>query len=136
MIGAGLRTLLINDSGVSNLIGSRMYPVRLPQSPTVPAIVYMAITGQRFHNTEGSSGLSGPRIQIDCWAATFSETQSLALAVRKVLDGYRGAAGDDTIQGAFFDSERDFFEADAGVSGLYRTSMDFFIYFEEDPTPA
>lgn len=136
MIAPGLFTLLTSDVTISGLIGTRMYPVRAPQNKPFPLVTYTPITGTRFHHSEGGAGLSGPRIQIDCWGESYADAKNTADAIRKVLDGYSGAAGDETIQGAFFDSERDSFEPDAGVEGVYRVSHDYFIYFEESETPA
>lgn len=131
-IAAGLRTFLLADSTIASLIGSgsaaRLYPVKLPQGPTMPAITYQTISGQRVHSADGASGLSGPRIQIDCWGSTYAQADALFEAVRKRLDGYRGPAGSKDIQGAFFDTERDFYEADAE---LYRKSADFIIWNTE-----
>ncbi|HKJ75398.1 MAG TPA: DUF3168 domain-containing protein [Alphaproteobacteria bacterium] len=136
MIESDLRTFLLADATISGLVGTRIFPVRAPQGGSFPAMTYTPVSGQRFHNTGGGAGLSGPRIQFDCWAEAYSEAKSLADALRERLDGYSGSAGSGTVQGAFFDTERDSFEPDAGVSGLYRVSHDYFVYYEESATPA
>lgn len=137
-IATDLRAFLLADPILAGLIGGRLYPLRLPQRPAVPALTYQWISGHRVHSTDGASGLAGPRVQFDAWAATYLEVEAVMRAVRLRLDGYRGPAGDDsTIQGAFFASERDFDEdaAELGTGAgeaLYRRSADFFIWHEEE----
>lgn len=130
-ISSDLRTFLLADATLTTLIGTRMYPLVLPQDPTVPAITYQIISGHRFHSTDGACGLSTPRIQYDCWAATYLEVESLFEALRKRLDGYQGLAGSSQVQAAFFESERDDYEDEAK---LYRRSADFFVWYEEATT--
>ena len=138
MLGPALRSLLLADATVSGLVGTRIYPVRLPQGVTYPAISYTTISGTRPQNTTGSSGQSGPRIQLDFWSLSFAEAKALSEAARLVLQGFKGDAGSPAvaIQGAFFDSERDWFDPDASTAGAYRVSHDYFIWHEEPSAPA
>ena len=127
-IASDVRTFIIADATITGLIAARLYPIILPQEPTMPAMTYQWISGTRFHSMDGASKLSGPRVQFDCWAATYLDAEALFEALRKRLDGYRGPAGSSTIQGAFFSSERDLYESEPK---LYRRSVDFFIFHTE-----
>lgn len=128
-IGPGLRSFLLADSTVSALVDTRCYPVQLPQNTVLTSIRYSHISGNRPHSSpQGALGLSGPRIQIDAWAPTYAEAMALAEAIRKRLDGYRGPAGSQQVQGAFFANERDDYSPDAK---LYVVSRDYFVWFEE-----
>lgn len=136
-IRLALRALLLADSDVSAAVGgNRIYPAILPQGIVDPSIVYNRISGLGDQHSEGPSGLSRPRMQIDCWARTAADAASLANLVKDALDGYRGPVqwDDDspgntiTIQGVFYDSERDIYDADAKLFGV---SRDYFIWYEE-----
>lgn len=131
-INAGLRAFLGADSAISAIIGAmpntRVYPVRLPQNPTLPAITYFRVSGQRVHASSGALGLSGPRMQIDCWATKYEDAHALAELVRKRIDGYRGPMGSETVQGVFFESERDLYEPEPDQ---HRVSRDYFVWFSE-----
>jgi hypothetical protein len=137
-VSADLRTFLLADSALAALIGTRLHPLRLPQNPTLPAMTYQWVSGERAHALDGAVGLSSPRVQFDCWAGTYLQAEAVFEAFRKRLDGFRGDIGSTPtkVQGAFFESERDMYEdsADAGTGsgvGMYRRSADFFINFEE-----
>ncbi len=119
------------DATLTTLIVARLYPLILPQDPTVPAITYQVISGHRFHSTDGASGLSTPRIQFDCWAKTYLEAEALFEALRKRLDGFQGLAVSTKVQAAFFESERDDYD---DAARLYRRSADFFVWYEEVTT--
>lgn len=131
-INAGLRSFLGADAAINAIIGAmpntRVYPVRLPQNPTLPAITYFKVSGRRVHSSNGALGLSGPRFQIDCWASKYEDAHALAELVRKRIDGYSGVMGSETVQGVFFESERDLYEPEPDQ---YRVSRDYFIFFEE-----
>lgn len=119
-----LRTYLLADATVASLIGTRMFPVKLPQNPTFPAVMIQTISGERVHSTDGASGLAGPRIQIDCWAESYADADAVFEAVRKRLDG----KGNGDIQGMFIQSERDDFDFELGI---YNRSMDVFVWHKE-----
>src|SRR3972149_1809320 len=135
-VAQDLRTFLLADATLSGLIGTRFYPLRLPQNPTMPAMTYSWVGGDRDHSMTGPIGISSPRIQFDAWAMTYLSAEAVFEALRKRLDSFRGTAGSTKVQGAFFSVERDFYEdsADAGTGsgiGLYRRSSDFFVHYEE-----
>jgi hypothetical protein len=124
-----LRAFLLADAAISTAVGgTRIYPTVLKQGIRDPSIVYNRITGLGNWTTTGPSGLTRPRFQIDCYATTSDQAEALADLVKARLDGYRGLMGSVMVQGVFFDTERDDYQADAE---LYRTSRDYFIWFEE-----
>jgi hypothetical protein len=125
----GLRAFLLADSGISAAIGGqRIFPVTLPQGENRPSVVYTRISGVGDHHMQGASGLARPRYQIDAYAQLADDANALADLVKARLDGYRGPMGAVTVQGAFFETERDDYQPDAK---LYRASRDYFIWFEE-----
>lgn len=139
MTAAGdLRSFLISDATITGLVSERIYPLTLPQSPVLPALTYSWISATRIPVMDAPIGMASPRIQIDCWAATYLVAVELFEAVRQRLDGFKGTltVGGTLVHGAFLDSERDFYEsaADAGTgsgSGIYRRSGDYMAHYEE-----
>ncbi len=85
-----LVTRLEDDAGVGAVAGNRIYPINLPQNPTLPAVTYQRITGPRLRHLTGASGRGDARIQIDCWAVTYGAGKSLAAAIQASLHGYIG----------------------------------------------
>lgn len=135
-IRPALRAFLLADPQISAMVGGqRIFPLRLPQGIREPSIVYRRITEVGDHHMKGPSGLTGPRMQIDCWAPDPDQAEQLANLVKARLDGYRGpmaAPGSPpdviAVQGIFFDSSRDDYD---GTAELYRVSRDYFVMYEE-----
>ena len=141
----GLVAYLYADAGIYAAVegsitrangGERIFPVKLDQGVKKTSIVYSRISGLGDHTMQGPSGLARPRIQIDCWAPTANAAALLADLVKNRIDGFRGSmpygsnSPQDTItvQGVFFDSERDDYDE---IAKLYRVSRDYLIWFEE-----
>lgn len=133
----GLRAFLLADDAVSSVVGgARIFPLRIPQGATVPCVVYTRISNVGDHHMRGPSGLSSPRVQVDCYALTADEATSLADKVKWRLDGYRGAMpyGSNSPQaeievlGVFFDSERELYD---DATKFFRVSRDYFVHFRE-----
>jgi uncharacterized protein DUF3168 len=126
---AGLYTFLLTNSDIAVMVGGeRIYPVVLKQGIREPSIVYNRISGQGDHHMQGPSGLSRPRYQIDAYAVTPDEANALADLVKFHLDGFQGLMGSVSVQGVFFDTERDDYQADVD---LFRMSRDYLFWFEE-----
>jgi len=79
-----LYSTLKNDAGVSALVGTRIYPLLLPQNPTYPAITYQRISTRPVMTRTGN-GLDFVRMQIDCYADSYSGVKALAAAVEAAL---------------------------------------------------
>ncbi len=129
MIESAVRTFILADSTITTLISTRLYSVKMPQSPTFPLIVYTKISGFREHDMDGST-IAAPRIQYDSWAQTYAGAKALADALRERLDSYAGPVGSpaETVHFAYLLNERDFYDDDLQV---FRVSMDFEIWHNE-----
>jgi hypothetical protein len=69
---------LLADSGVAGLTGARVFPGSRPQGSALPAAVLNRISGGPLYADDGEVGLVQARIQIDCWAATYSAAKTRA----------------------------------------------------------
>lgn len=115
MLEESIYAHLSTVAAVSTLAGTRIYPVFLPQDPTYPAISYQRISSQPQVAIGGFCNLDNPRIQIDCWASSYSAVKSLAEAVR---DAMMSAPGFNALEL----SDQDLYEPEVEV---YRVSIDF-----------
>ena len=128
---------LTTASAVVALVGTRVYPLRFPrtrQPGDLPAVVYQRISNRDPVTQDGRSGLERPRVQIDAYAATYSQAVSVAEAVKAALHGQQWLAGAD-YAAAFFDSDRDGpqdpdVKTQAGAS-IERRSADYFVWFRK-----
>lgn len=125
---AELRTYTLAGVDVVVIVGARMHARKLPQTPTLPAIVYQRVDTRRLHDMAGPDGLPRPRLQITCWATSPAGAYDLAAAVRARLDGYRGAWGSLTIGSCLCVAERDLDDPETGRSAV---AQDYMIQFQE-----
>ena len=115
-----LYTLLSTTSGVTDLVGTRSYPLTAPQDAEMPFIVYTRISSGREYSLDGYSSLENPRMQIDCYAQTYSAAKGLSEAVTTAMRG-------SSTFSVSWDDPRESFEEDE----TYRISIDFSVWNSE-----
>lgn len=118
---------LTGDSGVQALVGSRVYPVELPQECTLPAVRYQMISRNELHVHVPCSLLAVRRYQVDGFALSYSSAKALEAALKTALYGFNKQAY-ACILSTFIESMRD--ENDPEV-GEFSTSMDVLITCSE-----
>jgi hypothetical protein len=105
-------------SGVSTYIGTRIYPMILPQNPTTPAITYQRIDTRRFYALNGDNGTGEiPRIQMDIWSTSYEQGRNIATAIKAAMDSATAFLTSDYNQ-------TDLYEPDVQ---LYRIQCDYVI---------
>ncbi|RMD51893.1 DUF3168 domain-containing protein [Candidatus Parcubacteria bacterium] len=124
----GLYNKLKNDAGINALVSGRVYPLRLPQQPTLPAITYQRISTVRLQQLGGVTNNARVRFQIDSFAETFNEIKDIAAAIRAALDGFKGTLSSDTVYRIISLSENDLYENEADI---YRNSQDYEVWHLE-----
>lgn len=129
-LGSTVRTILLQDATVSGLVGTRVYPKILPQSPTLPAITYQRVSRvQVADHLTGPGSMGRPRVQVDVWASTDSAAEALGAAVKARLNGYRGTVpGEGEVHRIALETEGGLFDAELL---LHRHSADYFVWHEE-----
>lgn len=115
---------LKSQAAVTALVSTRITPMPLPQGSTLPAITYWLISTPREYVQTGRAGLARARVQIDVWASTYLEAQTVAEAVVTAFDGWHDTLGNV----AFVEGPRDGYETD---TKLYRKLLDVTIHYEE-----
>jgi len=94
MFEEGLVTYLSENVELTGLIGDRLYPLALPQSPTMPAVVYQEISAVPEYSQSGYSDLERTRMQFKCWANTLLMAKQIKAVLRMALSGFRGDMGE------------------------------------------
>ena len=87
MIEQTLFTVLSTNTPVQAIVGSKIYPVVMPEGVTVPALVYQKVGTTVVNSLEGFSGIESIRMQFSCYAPTLIGAKQLAQAVSAALDG-------------------------------------------------
>lgn len=135
-IKQSVRTRLLQSATITALVGANVFTGRSDQGQALPRINIQRISGGQEHDLDGAAANANPRIQIDCYAATDIACDTLADAVRNMLDGYTGVMGTHFVDVAYQDDRHD--GEDAPIDGsdvaTYRVTQDYFIRYTE-PTP-
>lgn len=92
MIEADIRTYLLDQPAITAIIGTRLYPVELPQGAAFPALTYQRISGGRSV-THSGQGPARALVQIGCWDETYGDALALAALVGAALSSHRGPMG-------------------------------------------
>jgi hypothetical protein len=120
---------LLAAPGVAGLAGTRVYPGSRPQGSGLPAIVFNRIDGAPLYADEGELGLVQARVQVDCWADSYSGAKGLARATNAALSAFVGEVAGTQFLSIFIDAERDLREGGANAAEyLFRTSIDFIVW--------
>lgn len=145
-IEAALIQYLLTCQGVTNLVGTRIRPLRTNQSPikgktagmvadgdTLPRITIDKISNPREACLTGATTLSSPRLQVDVIAASFASAHSVAEALRNCLHGYKGCMSEVFVDSCVLEDEHDFEDASDGLDSAATcgVSMDFIIQHQE-----
>ncbi len=132
-IGAAMRSHLLADGSIAALVGTRIYPLRLPEKQVFPAVVLTRISGIRYSHLRGAGSLARPRYQVDSWATTHDGATALGSLCRQRLDGFKGTWTDDLSPATevdvavIFENEMDMFEEDI-FGGVCRHSADYWVF--------
>lgn len=135
---AVLRAYILADPAIAAVLGTRVYPIKLPQEVTYPAMTIQRISGAAYTPLKGRASLARPRYQCDIWTkeGVGSAASEAARIGRLLLDRLEGAVitvadaegnppGPRTV--AFeFETDRDLYETDVG-GGFFRYSADYFV---------
>ena len=129
------RSFVLEDAGLSALIGDRFYPNVVPQNPTTPYGRFKRVSSPRASSHSGPSGLAHPRFQVD-WVGGaekqgltgYGAAAEVARAARLALQDFRGLMVTIRVGRVEIVDERDFFDEQLKLVGR---SQDFIIWHEE-----
>lgn len=113
-IESGLYAKVTGNAGVSALIGTRLYPLVLPQNPTLPAASYQVISGDSAYTIGTQAAqIRKPRFQISAWASSYDTAKSVIRAIRTALDHQTASWSGVTVLGVVFEGEEiDFYDSE------------------------
>lgn len=107
-LDTAIQTVLAGASGLTNVVGTRIFRDKLPQDPTYPAVTYHLISAVPTHAMGVDAGLDISRVQVSCWATTAGGVEALATEVRTALSRFSGTPsppGDVVIQHILVENE-------------------------------
>ena len=127
-IESALYTLLTSDSSVAALVGTRIYPLLVPDGTTLPAVAYQQISLVPRKTHSGPNALLHERYQLTVHASGYDSARTVRRALRDCLDGYVGDVGMVHIQEIQVQNEYDGFDLDSDFATV---RIDLIVHFEE-----
>lgn len=135
LIEEAIYSKLTSTTAITNLVGTRIYPLQLPQNPTYPAIAYQCVSRTPIRDSDNALGLLRSRFQFDIYTLRDVPDQSgdinalnIAAALRSTLDTWRETIDSIRVVLSMYDSENMSY---IGGLNLYQISIDFMITHEE-----
>lgn len=108
------------------LIGTRVYALRLPQKPTLPAVVFTRI-GEDFEHASGADpNIRKLLLQFSSWATTYEGAKAVADQVHAAFSRYAGTLDSTVIDQCFAENVVDL---DDDETKLSHVAQDFTIWY-------
>ncbi len=123
--GETLYTKLSNNAGLTALVGTRIYPVKLRQQHTLPAIRYTRISSNTPSAMGSDIGITDYTYQFDVFAATYNAADDVLVKLKAALQRWRTSG----VQDSFIISESDLSYEDE--LDIYRIRIDFRFFVDE-----
>jgi hypothetical protein len=122
---------LTSDTSVYLLVGTRVYPLSIPQDIALPAVAYQRVSGPRDVAHDGALGYAHGRFQITCQAETYEGAKDLKTAIRRCMEGFRGMMGGGRgvrVYGITVESEMDGYGM---IGSIYTVRIDVEVRYIE-----
>lgn len=125
MIEAAISDLLNTSAPLTSLIAGRIYPIILPETPTLPAVTLQRISQIPMYTLDGALGAASTRLQINVFGDDLQNVSNTEQAIRVVLESYRGTLSNGVVVSSLtITNSQTMFESDAR---LYYTMTDYLI---------
>ncbi len=88
MVGVAIYDILKNDSAVSALVGTKIYPMQAKESDSAPYITYQVISDVPANTKQTAALIDHYRIQISSFATRYDRAELLAKKAKDALDNH------------------------------------------------
>ena len=96
--GKAVYGILNANSGVTDLVGTRIFPEIAEQEAATPFIVYQLLSVDPEDTHDGPSKLDEVRFEFLCYADTYDTAADVGVKVRAALDRVSGTYNGDTAK--------------------------------------
>lgn len=110
-------------NAVTALTG-KVYPMRVPQENSFPAVVYYIISNTPEETKEAGSVVDLIRVQISAFDYSYATLQTLCQAIRDAMVSLGGEVGNVSIDTVRLSDETELYEEDTKI---YHKAMDYLI---------
>ena len=121
MSARAIYNILSNDSAVTAIVGSKIYPNAAPQETVPPYLVFAIesvepiVTKDTIVYKGGVSLTDNRGFVVNCYEKGYKKSADLAKVVRDALHGFTGAAGSETITELVFTGQSEGFDFETDI---------------------
>jgi len=120
---------LSNYSNLTDLVSTRIFPIKAPQGLDNPYVVFKRISGVPEHAMGADPEVEHSRFQIGCYAKSIEDVNSIAIAVTSALSRWNSSTDTQQIQEVFKENEFSIWEdIDASDVGIWQQQLDFIVH--------
>jgi hypothetical protein len=117
----------LNDTSITDIVASRIYPTDPAANTDWPFLVYLIEDTAPVTSISGATSLNLYTVQVDIWAKSLQQLKTLAAAVRSRLHCYRGG----TVQRSALTDETNEQLADENIGDVYHRNQTYSIWANE-----
>jgi hypothetical protein len=127
-----LQAFLAGRPEVSALVSTRVYPVKLPERPTYPALSFFRVNPVPLNTLDSNSPqtVQGTTVQVSAWSTDYYEAHRVAETVRRELHSFSGNMAGMEVGQVTFDGGREDYDDDAQEPGVHHVSNDYTIWWK------
>lgn len=113
---------------IGSLVGGRVYPLRMPENPVYPVILWSIVGGTPTEMTQDMQYVDNPRLRLDVWGNTFDDVLTVGAQILSLL-----AMRSQSNLGfsSLYDGKQDILDAD---TGNFRRIYEFRIWMSQNTT--
>jgi len=116
-------------TGLTDLVGTRIYPLVMPDKPQYPAVTFHVIASSSEKGSTSDPAMMKCIVQVTAWDKTLLGARTVADQIRKALDRYRnvtlnGVKVDDCI----FEGDQDLYDPEPKI---FYVPVTFRLHFRE-----
>jgi Protein of unknown function (DUF3168) len=141
VIEADLVTWLNAQSGLTNLVGARIYPEKAREGDPYPYLTYTLVSRKRPGRLQGRDTMPFARYQLDTASATKADCGNVMAQVLAAVDALQATLGvgkitkiGNTVLGSVaLDDDRDGYQPPVRADdvGIYWRSADLLLWYRE-----
>lgn len=123
-----LYSKLAGTSGITDLVSTRIYPLKFPENATFPCITFMRVATNAGHTMDGGGERRVSVVRIDCWdrgLSAYKNAKTLARAVTSALSNWREVVSGVDVQSFMQENEIDSWDSEAGVARVIQSWRTF-----------
>lgn len=123
-----LYSKLVGASAITDLVSTRVYPLKYPENATFPCITFQRISTVAGHTMDGGGERRTSVIRVDCWdrgLSAYKNAKTIARAVTSTLSNWRQTVSGVDVQSFMQENEIDTWDSEGGIARVIQSWRTF-----------